>query len=85
VEVDTGTGAIVKETQLTDASLGNANPGLTDLEAMGNFIFALSPGNATTATAVTVMDISGGKGTAKQIQNFVVNGLSDAAAGMAVF
>jgi hypothetical protein len=57
VEVDTTTGAIIKELNST-----NGNPGLIDLVAKGNFIYALSPGNNATKAAVTVFDISGGQG-----------------------
>jgi hypothetical protein len=57
VEVDTTTGAIIKELNST-----NGNPGLIDLVAKGNFIYALSPGNSTTKAAVTVFDVSGGQG-----------------------
>jgi hypothetical protein len=57
VEVDTTTGAIIKELNST-----NGNPGLIDLVTKGNFIYALSPGNNATKAAVTVFDISGGQG-----------------------
>jgi hypothetical protein len=58
VEIDTTSGKLIKELQLS-----NGNPGMIDLEAAGNFIYALSPGNATTAAAVTVFDVSGGQGS----------------------
>jgi len=58
VEVDTTTGALIKETNLT-----NGNPGMIDLVSAGNYIYALSPGNATTKAAVTVFDVSGGQGS----------------------
>ena len=57
VEVDTTSGALIKETNLT-----NGNPGMIDLVSAGNFIYALSPGNATVKSAVTVFDVSGGQG-----------------------
>ncbi|KAH8802847.1 hypothetical protein F5884DRAFT_486874 [Xylogone sp. PMI_703] len=78
VEVDTTTGKLIKETNLT-----NGNPGMIDLVAAGNFVYTLSPGNATTKAAVTVFDVSGGQGTAKQIQNFVVDGAPSSSQGMA--
>jgi hypothetical protein len=62
VEVDTGSGALIKELNLT-----NGNPGMIDLEAAGNFIYALSPGNATVSPAVTVFDVSGGSGSKPKI------------------
>jgi hypothetical protein len=80
VEVDTSSGALVRELNLT-----NGNPGMIDLEAKGNFIYALSPGNATTKAAVTVFDIKGGKGTAKEIQNFHPANVPDSAQGMTAF
>jgi len=58
VEVDTTTGQLVKE-----LVSGNGNPGLIDLVSAGNFIYALSPGNATVKGAVTVFDVSGGRGS----------------------
>ncbi|RFU34503.1 hypothetical protein B7463_g1867, partial [Scytalidium lignicola] len=78
VEVDTTSGALIKETNLT-----NGNPGMIDLVSAGNFIYALSPGNATTKATVTVFDVSGGQGSARQIQNFIVEGVPDSAQGMA--
>jgi hypothetical protein len=57
VEVDTTTGKLIKELNVT-----NGNPGMIDLVSAGNFVYALSPGNATTKAAVTVFDVSGGQG-----------------------
>ncbi|OIW33070.1 hypothetical protein CONLIGDRAFT_695437 [Coniochaeta ligniaria NRRL 30616] len=74
---------------LTDATpLGqidlssNGDPGLIDLRAAGNFVYALSPGNGTTSPAVTVVDAIG----ARQVQHFQLQGLgvSKSAMGMAV-
>jgi hypothetical protein len=58
VEVNPTTGALIKETKLT-----NGNPGMIDLVAAGEFIYALSPGNNATKAAVTVFDVSGGQGS----------------------
>jgi hypothetical protein len=58
VEVDTSSGKLIRELNLT-----NGNPGMIDLVSAGNFIYALSPGNATTKAAVTVFDVSGGQGS----------------------
>lgn len=51
------------EMSLTDASIqgtidlgANGDPGLIDLRAAGNFVYALSPGNGTKHAAVTVVD-----------------------------
>ncbi|KAL6910455.1 hypothetical protein GGI43DRAFT_390186 [Trichoderma evansii] len=38
-------------------NLGTTDPGINDLRAAGSFIYALSPGNATIAPAVTVFDV----------------------------
>ena len=77
VEMDMATGAIIKE-----LALNNGNPGMIDLEAAGAFVYALSPGNAQVPAAVTVFDVSGGPGQAKQIQNFNPAGVTDTAQGM---
>jgi hypothetical protein len=58
VEVDVTNGKLIKELNLT-----NGNPGMIDLVSAGNFVYALSPGNATTKAAVTVFDVSGGQGS----------------------
>lgn len=72
----------VIEMSLTDASiLGNTDlsangaPGLIDLAAAGTAIYALSPGNGTTPAAVSVLDVSGGKGSAELLQNFDLSSL----------
>ena len=79
VEMDLTTGAIIKTT-----NLATTNPGLIDIKAADDFMYALSPGNANVTSAVAVFDLSGGKGTAKQIQNFNPKGVTDSAQGMAV-
>lgn len=58
VEIDTATGTLINELQS-----GNGNPGMIDLVSAGNFIYALSPGNASVKAAVTVFDVSGGRGS----------------------
>ncbi|KAF2454973.1 hypothetical protein BDY21DRAFT_416562 [Lineolata rhizophorae] len=45
-------------------------PGLIDLKAAGEFIYALAPGNGTTEAAITVLDVSGGQGSMMLLQNF---------------
>lgn len=61
------------EQSLTDASIlaeidlmANGDPGLTDLQAGGKFVYALSPGNGTTQAAITVVDAT----TKQQVQHF---------------
>ncbi|WYZ35419.1 hypothetical protein EsH8_X_000066 [Colletotrichum jinshuiense] len=74
---DVGTNRLV-EMSLTDASIkntidlsANGDPGLTDLKAAGQFVYALSPGNGTTPPAITVVDALG----KKQVQHFDLQGL----------
>jgi hypothetical protein len=77
-EIDLSTGAIVSE-----VNDGNGNQGMIDMRAVGGRIYALSPGNGTIPVAVTVFDISGGRGTAKSIQNFPVAGADKNTEGLA--
>ncbi|KAL2417641.1 hypothetical protein ABEF95_003847 [Exophiala dermatitidis] len=71
---------------ITDLS-ANGDPGLIDLKAAGNFVYALSPGNGTTPASVSVLDVSGGQGSAKLFQHFALQGLGAGknSQGMAVF
>ncbi|OCK76868.1 hypothetical protein K432DRAFT_359600 [Lepidopterella palustris CBS 459.81] len=78
---DVGVNHIV-EMSLEDASIiqttdlsANGDPGLIDLKAAGGFVYALSPGNGTQQASVTVVDVSGGQGTARQVQHFLLGGL----------
>jgi hypothetical protein len=72
---DAGSDRLV-ELSVTDASvksitnLNTGDPGLNDLRAAGNFIYALSPGNATVAPAVTVFDVT----SKKVAQHFQLKG-----------
>jgi hypothetical protein len=85
---DVATNRLV-EMSLTDASIqatvdlsANGDPGLIDLRAAGNFVYALSPGNGTTQAAVTVVDAF----KKVQVQHFELGsmGVSKNAQGMAV-
>lgn len=63
----------------------NGDMGLIDLRAAGGFVYALAPGNGSMPAAVTVLDVSGGKGTMKQAQHFKLSGIAgNTAMGMAV-
>ncbi|ETS78647.1 hypothetical protein PFICI_08500 [Pestalotiopsis fici W106-1] len=77
------------EQSLTDASIvaeidlaANGDPGLTDLQAGGKFIYALSPGNGTTQAAIAVVDAT----TKRQVQHFglQMSGVSKNAQGIAL-
>jgi len=88
---DVGVNRVV-EMSLDDASIimqldlsANGDPGLIDLRAAGDFVYALSPGNGTTNAAITVLDVSGGQGSMKQVQHFDLGGMAGKTAqGMAV-
>ncbi|XP_014551659.1 hypothetical protein COCVIDRAFT_30821 [Bipolaris victoriae FI3] len=82
VEMSLDNASIIKELDLS----ANGDPGLVDLRAAGDFVYALSPGNGTTNAAITVLDVSGGKGSMKQIQHFDLGrmGAGKSAQGMAV-
>jgi len=80
------------EMSLEDASIiaqldlsANGDRGLIDLRSAGSFVYALSPGNATTKAAITVLDVSDGQGSMKQAQHFSLDGIAGSTAmGMAV-
>ena len=80
MEIDTRTGELIKDSQLS-----NDNPGMIDLATEGDFVYALSPGNGTVGASVAVFDVSGGRGTARAVQNSAVPGVPDSAQGMAIF
>ena len=78
------------ELSLTDASVvgspidlsANGDPGLVDIRAAGQFLYALSPGNGTTVPAVTVVDVF----SRQQVQHYELAdlGMSNASEGMAL-
>ncbi|RYO68881.1 hypothetical protein AA0116_g1068 [Alternaria tenuissima] len=81
VEMSLDDASIIKQLDLS----ANGDPGLIDLRAAGDFVYALSPGNGTTAAAITVLDVSGGQGSMKQVQHFDLSGMAGKnAQGMAV-
>ncbi|KAH7125942.1 hypothetical protein EDB81DRAFT_951373 [Dactylonectria macrodidyma] len=85
---DVATNRLV-EMSLQDASImniidlsANGDPGLIDLKAAGQFVYALSPGTGATVPAVTVVDAP----SKKQVQHFELQalGASNRAQGMAI-
>ena len=73
IELNVKDGSIASTLDLSS----NGNPGLLDIEAAGNYIYALSPGNgAEVKPAVTVVDVSGGARSGKMIQNFSLSGMA---------
>jgi hypothetical protein len=71
VEMRTEDASVLSELDLSE----NGDMGLIDLRAAGDFIYALSPGNGTIEAAVTVLDVSGGSGSAMMIQHFALGGM----------
>ena len=65
VEIDPADGSIL---QILNPS--NDNPGMIDMTAAGDFVYALSPASQNVSAAIAVFDVSGGRGKAKEIQNF---------------
>lgn len=78
VEMSLKDASVLGETDLS----ANGDPGLIDLKAAGNMIYALSPGNGTTNAAVTVMDAN--SKTQVQHLDMASLGLDKNAQGMAV-
>lgn len=78
VEMSLKDASILGETDLS----ANGDPGLIDLKAAGNMVYALSPGNGTTNAAVTVMDAN----SKQQVQHLDMKalGLDANSQGMAV-
>jgi hypothetical protein len=78
------------EMSVADASIistidlsANGDPGLIDLRAAGNFVYALSPGNGMTEAAIVVVDAM----SKKQVQHLKLKefGVGKNAMGMALF
>ncbi|KEF54629.1 uncharacterized protein A1O9_09071 [Exophiala aquamarina CBS 119918] len=82
VEMDVTNASILSITDLS----ATGSPGFLDLISAGFAIYVLAPGNATTPSAVTVLDVSGGQGNAKLLQQFDVSslGVGSNAQGMAM-
>lgn len=83
VEMSTADASIVGQVDLRGM---NQDVGLIDLRAAGNFVYALAPNNGTANAAITVLDVSGGKGAAKAAQHLDIKalGATSRVAGMAV-
>ncbi|KAF2265049.1 hypothetical protein CC78DRAFT_553171 [Lojkania enalia] len=56
VEMSLTDASIVGEIDLTQVAESSQDPGLIDLRAAGQFVYALSPGNGTTQAAISVVD-----------------------------
>jgi hypothetical protein len=54
----------------------NTNTALIDLVTAEDFVYALFPGTDTEPAAVTIFDVSGGRGAVREIQNFYPKGIS---------
>jgi hypothetical protein len=79
VEIDLKSGAVLSVTDLTS----NGDPGLFDMRAQGEFLYALSPGNGSTMPSVTVVEAK----SKKMVQHVGLKGygVSSYAQGMAVY
>jgi hypothetical protein len=82
VEMSTKDASVLSELDLSE----NGDLGLIDFQAAGDIVYALSPGNGTVEAAVTVVDVSGGSGSAMMIQHFGLGGMmaGQRSQGMAV-
>ena len=77
-EIDVQTGAIVSITNGT-----NPNFGMDDTISYGDFIYSLAPNTPNASIAVTVFDVSGGRGAIREIQNFLPGGAHPESQGLA--
>ncbi|KAJ5630306.1 uncharacterized protein N7484_010406 [Penicillium longicatenatum] len=77
IEINKDGSEIMSRLELT-----NGDPGLTDLQVAGRFVYALSPGNGTMPAAITVVDSFKGL----QIQHFLLEklGAGKRSQGMAI-
>lgn len=80
VEMSLSDASVLSQTNLT----ADGDSGLTDIQAAGNFIYALAPGNGSTPAAIAILDVSGGQGSAKEIQHFPLNGFGAHVQGITV-
>ena len=78
VEMKLDDASIVGQTDLSQTGA----PGLIDLRAAGSFIYALAPGNADIPAGVSVLDVSGGPGSAHLVQHFDISRLGAGATSM---
>lgn len=82
VEMSLEDAAIVGQIDLSQEEASAQDPGLIDLKAAGGFVYALSPGNGTSAAAISVIDAR----TKQLIQHAQLDGIGVGATaqGMAV-
>ena len=76
VEMSLEDASVLNVLDLDVGAAATGDPGLIDLRAAGNFIYALSPGNGTTPGGVVVVDVSGGSGSAVLRQRFGLDGVA---------
>ncbi|KAF2107066.1 hypothetical protein BDV96DRAFT_637826 [Lophiotrema nucula] len=74
--------SIINTIDLSKEPASQNDPGLIDLKAAGGFVYALSPGNGTSAAAISVVDVK----SKKLVQHAVLGGIGvgSRAQGMAV-
>ena len=80
VELDVSDGSILSITEMPDSDVA----GMTDLQAVGNFVYALASGNATTEAAILVADVSKSPEAGTQVQRVGLAGIAkNSAQGLA--
>ncbi|KAJ4351132.1 uncharacterized protein N0V89_006471 [Didymosphaeria variabile] len=57
VEMSLKDASIIGQIDLSQQQASAADPGLIDLKASGNFLYALSPGNGTSQAAISVLNV----------------------------
>lgn len=63
-----------------------ASPGMLDIAAAGNYVYALSIGDfVSVPPQITVFDVSGGRGTIHSVQKFSPAGISGHSQGLALY
>ncbi|KAL1592620.1 hypothetical protein SLS60_011036 [Paraconiothyrium brasiliense] len=58
VEMSLNDASIIGQIDLSQQQASANDPGLIDLKASGNFLYALSPGNRTSQAAISVLDVN---------------------------
>lgn len=80
VEIDVADGSVLSTTEVPDSDVA----GMTDLQAVGDFVYALASGDGSTEAAVLVADVSKSPEAGTQVQRFGLEGIAkNRAQGMA--
>jgi hypothetical protein len=76
VEMSLENASVLSVLDLDLGAAATGDPGLIDLRAAGNFIYALAPGNGTAPGGIAVDDVSRGSGSAVLRQRFGLDGVA---------